>query len=45
MEYLDNGITTMRYVVSKIATMEGGLYLLTRNVPQRCVFQTSRLGI
>jgi len=31
-EYLDDGITTIRHVVSKMATVEGRFYLLTRNI-------------
>jgi len=45
MEYPDDCITAMRYVASKVAVTEGGLYLLTRNVPWRCVFWISELGI
>jgi len=45
MEYLDDYITTVRHVASKVATIEGGLYLLTRNVPWKYVFQMSKLGI
>jgi len=32
MEYLDNGITAVKYITSKVAAVEGGLYLLTRNI-------------
>ena len=38
MEYPGDYITTIKCVVSKIATVEDGLYLLTKNVPQRYVF-------
>ena len=45
MEYPDNGITAMKCVMSKGATVEGRLYLLTRNVLWRYVFRISGLGI
>ena len=45
MEHPDDCITVMRHVASKVAATEDRLYLLTRNVPWRCVFQMSGLGI
>jgi len=45
MEYPDGCITATRHVVGKVAAIRDRLYLLTRNISWRCVFQMSGLGI
>ena len=45
MKYSNDCITAMRHIVIKVGVIEDRLYLLTINIPWRCVFQMSGLDI